>query len=43
MDEMSGACSTNEERRREMHIDYWWESHKERYYWEDQDVGGWTI
>jgi hypothetical protein len=26
-----------------MHIVYWWQSNKERYYWEDQDVGGWTI
>jgi hypothetical protein len=26
-----------------MHIGYLWESHKERYHWEDQDVGGWTI
>jgi hypothetical protein len=26
-----------------MHIGYWWESHKERDNWEDQDVGGWTI
>jgi hypothetical protein len=26
-----------------MHIRYWWESHKERYHWEDQDVCGWTI
>jgi hypothetical protein len=24
-----------------MHIRYWWESQKERDYWEDQDVGGW--
>jgi hypothetical protein len=29
--------------RRGMHIGYWWESQKERDYWEDQDVGGWTI
>jgi hypothetical protein len=26
-----------------MHIGYWRESHKKRYHWEDQDVGGWTI
>jgi hypothetical protein len=26
-----------------MHIGYWWESQKEIDYWEDQDVGGWTI
>jgi hypothetical protein len=26
-----------------MHIVYWWESHKVRDHWEDQDVGGWTI
>jgi hypothetical protein len=25
-----------------MHIEYWWESHKKRAHWEDQDVGGWT-
>jgi hypothetical protein len=29
--------------RREMHIGYWWESQKERYHKEDQDVGGWTM
>jgi hypothetical protein len=28
---------------REIIIGYWWESQKERGYWEDQDVGGWTI
>jgi hypothetical protein len=26
-----------------MHIGYWWKIQKERDYWEDQDVGGWTI
>jgi hypothetical protein len=26
-----------------MYIGYWWESKKKRDYWEDQDVGGWTI
>jgi hypothetical protein len=26
-----------------MHIGYWWESQKEREYWEDQDVSGWII
>jgi hypothetical protein len=26
-----------------MHLGYWWESHKERDHWEEQDVGGWTI
>jgi hypothetical protein len=29
--------------RRVMHIEYGWESQKERYHWEDQGVGGWTI
>jgi hypothetical protein len=24
-------------------IRYWWESQKERYHLEDQDVDGWTI
>jgi hypothetical protein len=24
-------------------IEYWWEIQKERDYWEDQDVGGWTV
>jgi hypothetical protein len=26
-----------------MLVGYWWESQKERDYWEDQDVGGWTL
>jgi hypothetical protein len=26
-----------------MHIGYWWERKNEKDYWEDQDVGGWTI
>jgi hypothetical protein len=26
-----------------IHIEYWWESQKERDHSEDQDVGGWTI
>jgi hypothetical protein len=26
-----------------MHIEYWWESQRERDHWADQDVGGWTI
>jgi hypothetical protein len=26
-----------------MHIGYWWESQKERDYYEDQDVGVWTM
>jgi hypothetical protein len=29
--------------RRGIHIGYLWESQKERYHWEDQDVVGWTI
>jgi hypothetical protein len=29
--------------RRRMHIEYWWESQKEREHWEGQDVGEWTI
>jgi hypothetical protein len=29
--------------RRRMHVEYWWESQKERDHWEDQDVDGWTI
>jgi hypothetical protein len=24
-----------------MLIEYWWENHKERDHYEDQDVGGW--
>jgi hypothetical protein len=26
-----------------MHVEYWWESQKERDHWEDQVVGEWTI
>jgi hypothetical protein len=26
--------------RRGMHVGYWWQSQKERDYWEDQDVDG---
>jgi hypothetical protein len=26
--------------RRGMHVEYWWESKKERDYYEQQDVGG---
>jgi hypothetical protein len=26
-----------------MHIEYWWESQRERDHWEDEDVGQWTI
>jgi hypothetical protein len=29
--------------RRGMHIEYWWESQKDRDYKKDQDVGGWII
>jgi hypothetical protein len=29
--------------RRGTHIDYWWESQRERDHYEDQDVGGWII
>jgi hypothetical protein len=28
---------------RRMHVGLWWESHKEGYYWDDQDVDGWII
>jgi hypothetical protein len=28
---------------RGMHIEYLWESQKERDHWEDQDIGGWTL
>jgi hypothetical protein len=26
-----------------MHIEYWWESQKDRDHWEDEDIGGWII
>jgi hypothetical protein len=26
-----------------MYIEYWWESQKEKYHWEEQDVRRWTI
>jgi hypothetical protein len=29
--------------RREMHIEYWWGSQKERDNYEGQDIGGWII
>jgi hypothetical protein len=29
--------------RRGMQIEYRWESQKERYHYEDQNVGGWII
>jgi hypothetical protein len=28
---------------RRLHVDYWWESQKEREHEEDQDVGEWII
>jgi hypothetical protein len=28
---------------RRTRIGYWWESHRERDRWEDQDVGGWIV
>jgi hypothetical protein len=38
---MGRACSTNVSE--EECISDWWESRKEGEYWEDQDVGGWTL
>jgi hypothetical protein len=29
--------------RRGIHIEYLWESQKERDHWEEKDVGEWTI
>jgi hypothetical protein len=29
--------------RRRIHMGYWWESHKERDYQEDQNASGWII
>jgi hypothetical protein len=29
--------------KREMHIENWWESQKERDHLEEQDIDGWTI
>jgi hypothetical protein len=29
--------------RRGMHKGYWWDSQKERDYWEDQALGEWKI
>jgi hypothetical protein len=29
--------------RRGMHIEFWWESYKERDQQKDEDVGGWII
>jgi hypothetical protein len=26
-----------------MYVGFWWESQKERDYYEDQDIGGWII
>jgi hypothetical protein len=41
-DEMGGSCSTNGGEREKL-IDYWWESQRERDYYEDQDAGGWIL
>jgi hypothetical protein len=42
MDEIGGVCSTNGGEGG-MHVGYWWESQKEKDYWEDQDEAWWTI
>jgi hypothetical protein len=38
-----GRSKRRRRRRRIMHTGFWWESHKVRDHWEDQDAGGWTI
>jgi hypothetical protein len=38
-----GAGMYREWERRGMHKGYWWERHKGRDHYEDQDIGGWII